>query len=397
MLTSRDVGPAQVIDRDGIGAPQCIEVDRLDIVDVHDDVADVAGREGASAVGRDVEDFIAALPLNSSVSVPSWPSTTSLPSPGSHWNTSSPAPRKAVSLPCWPSMKSLPSPPRRTSAPLLPRMVSLPAPPSTVTPMRAARLPVALKLSSPPFMLSTSFSVVPMSMLNGAGVEAVEAHPRAIGGRGEDLRAVAAVDLGGIDAVTALGQIGVIARIPDHAVVAGLAEHLVVAVPAGQRVVAVAAEQKIVASLAQEGVVTVLSEELVRAEPPVTTSLPLPPNRSARGSAPLASSSVIVSLPSKPNTCITAGIGDRRRASLDGDGTAVDENVAGCVPAGRDRVVQIVAGRRQHARGRDKDGGNSHCRRPPECSAVRAALAVGVWCAAERIGSAPIERLCPST
>ena len=34
------------------------------------------------------------LPLNSIVSVPSWPSTVSLPSPGSHWNTSSPAPRQ---------------------------------------------------------------------------------------------------------------------------------------------------------------------------------------------------------------------------------------------------------------------------------------------------------------
>src|SRR5438477_254292 len=48
----------------------------------------------------------------------------SLPSPGSHWNVSSPAPRKAVSLPPLPSMKSLPSPPRRTSLPSPPVMVS---------------------------------------------------------------------------------------------------------------------------------------------------------------------------------------------------------------------------------------------------------------------------------
>ena len=109
------------------------------------------------------------LPLNSIVSAPSWPSTVSLPSPGSHWKVSSPAPRRAVSLPCWPSMKSLPSPPRSRSAPLLPRMVSLPAPPSTVMPIRAARLPVAEKLSSPPFMLTTSCSVVPMSIAKGAG------------------------------------------------------------------------------------------------------------------------------------------------------------------------------------------------------------------------------------
>ena len=48
-------------------------------------------------------------------------------------------------------------------------MVSLPAPPSTVMLISAARLPVAEKLSSPPFMLTTRFSVVPMSIANGAG------------------------------------------------------------------------------------------------------------------------------------------------------------------------------------------------------------------------------------
>ena len=63
----------------------------------------------------------ALLPLNTIVSAPSWPSTTSLPSPGSHWNTSSSVPSRAMSLPCWPSTKSLPSPPSRMSMPLLPR------------------------------------------------------------------------------------------------------------------------------------------------------------------------------------------------------------------------------------------------------------------------------------
>ena len=54
----RDVGPAQVVDRDGIGAAQRIEVDGLDVVEVHDDVADVAGEQSAAAVGRDVEDLV---------------------------------------------------------------------------------------------------------------------------------------------------------------------------------------------------------------------------------------------------------------------------------------------------------------------------------------------------
>ena len=42
---------------------------------------------------------LALEPLNSIVSVPSWPSTVSLPSPGFHTKVSLPAPRKATSLP----------------------------------------------------------------------------------------------------------------------------------------------------------------------------------------------------------------------------------------------------------------------------------------------------------
>ena len=43
-------------------------------------------------------------------------------------------------------------------------MLSLPSPPLTVVTMSAARLPVPLKLSSPPSMFSVRFSVVPMSI-----------------------------------------------------------------------------------------------------------------------------------------------------------------------------------------------------------------------------------------
>ena len=47
-------------------------------------------------------------PLNSSVSMPAWPSTVSLPSPGFQTNVSSPAPRKATSLPRPPMTVSSP-------------------------------------------------------------------------------------------------------------------------------------------------------------------------------------------------------------------------------------------------------------------------------------------------
>ena len=203
------------------------------------------------------------LPLNSIVSMPSWPSTMSLPSPGSHWNTSSPAPRNAVSLPCWPSMKSLPSPPSSVSSPLLPRIVSLPAPPSTV--MLDQRGEVAGRGERVVAAVHVHDQVLGRADVDGERrrVEAIEAHARAVRRRGEDLGAVAAVDLGGVDAGAAFHQVGVVAGIPDHAIVAGLAEHLVVAVAAGQHVVAGAAEQQIEAALAEQRVVAGLAEQHV--------------------------------------------------------------------------------------------------------------------------------------
>ncbi len=63
-------------------------------------------------------------------------------------------------------MKSLPSPPISRSLPSPPKIVSLPAPPSTISP---ARLPLAEKVSSPPFTLTTRISVVPISIEKGAG------------------------------------------------------------------------------------------------------------------------------------------------------------------------------------------------------------------------------------
>ena len=208
-------------------------------------------------------------PLNSSVSMPSWPSTVSLPSPGSHWKMSSPAPSNATSLPCWPSMKSLPSPPSSSVGAVAAedRVVA-----------GAAVDGDADEGGQVAGGAETVVAAVHVDdeILGGAdveaerrGIEPVEAHARAVGGDGEVLGAVAAVDLGGVDAGAALEQVGVVARVPDHAVVAALAEHLVVAVAAGQRVVAGAAEQKVVAALAEQGVVAGLAEQLSPPEPPV--------------------------------------------------------------------------------------------------------------------------------
>ena len=50
-----DVGAGEVVDRDGVGAAQGVDLDVLDAVQVHGDVADVAEQPHPAAIGRDVD------------------------------------------------------------------------------------------------------------------------------------------------------------------------------------------------------------------------------------------------------------------------------------------------------------------------------------------------------
>ena len=50
-----DVGAREIADVDVVGPAEGVELDGLDIVQVHDDVGDVAGEEHAPAVGEDVD------------------------------------------------------------------------------------------------------------------------------------------------------------------------------------------------------------------------------------------------------------------------------------------------------------------------------------------------------
>ena len=161
---------------------------------------------------------------------------------------------------------------------------------------------------------------------------------------GEDLGAVAAVDLDGVDAGAALVEVGVVAGVPDHAVVAGLAEDLVVAVAAGQHVVARAAEQEVDAALAEQRVVAGSGRRACRPpEPPVSVSLPAPPNRLAarqRAVGFVERDGVVAALAEDLDQ---RGVGDRRRAAVDGDRAAVDEDLPGRVAADGDGVIGVVA------------------------------------------------------
>ena len=114
--------------------PRARTADALDVVEVHDDVGDVAGEAHARAVGGDldvladvaaveVEQVVAALALDGVVAVAGVPLEAVVAA----------AEERAGPAPWLPSTKSLPGPPSRMSAPLPPRRSSSPAPPSNVS------------------------------------------------------------------------------------------------------------------------------------------------------------------------------------------------------------------------------------------------------------------------
>src|SRR5882724_11146173 len=244
---------------------------------------------------------LALEPLKSRVSKPAWPSTTSLPSPGAQVNTSSPAPMKVVSLPWLPSMTSLPSPPSSRSAPWPPTIVSLPAPPSIARWADVADSALASILSSPPLALMTMASVVPTSMVNGAGSM-----------RSTRTRAP------------------LVARANSSAPLPPLTSRVSTPEPPSARSLSSPGFQIMRSSPASPNIwsspsppvnVSLPSPPNRRSapprprrtslplwpkiwsapEPPKAVSLPAPPNSRARGSAPLVSSRERVSLPPNPN------------------------------------------------------------------------------------------------
>ena len=54
-FTWRDVGAAEITHRDRVRAAECVEVDTLDVVDVHRDRADVTGETQPLAVRREAD------------------------------------------------------------------------------------------------------------------------------------------------------------------------------------------------------------------------------------------------------------------------------------------------------------------------------------------------------
>src|SRR5581483_3749340 len=124
-----DLRALEGIDGDGVRAADRGDRHGLDRVDVHRDARDVPRETHAVAVRRDRDLLGDVRAVERERVVAALPSTTSLPSPGSHWKVSFPGPSVAVSAPTLPSTKSSPGPPLIVSAPEPPSSLSSPGPP----------------------------------------------------------------------------------------------------------------------------------------------------------------------------------------------------------------------------------------------------------------------------
>src|SRR5262249_34686904 len=144
------VGSGQIVDGDGVGATSGVDLDVLDAVEVHGDVADVAGEPRAAAVGRDVDLLVDVGAVELERVGGRLP--VSLASPGCQTTVPSPAPSNATSLPV---------PPMTTSLPRLPVIISLPAPPLIVRLIWPGLSAEALMVSLPASPLMVSESLAP--------------------------------------------------------------------------------------------------------------------------------------------------------------------------------------------------------------------------------------------
>ncbi len=258
-----DAGAGEVADIDVVGAAESGEIDVLDAVEIHRDVGDVAGELHPAVVGRDADVLVdvGAVEYQRIGAVLAFDGVAAVARIPDEGVVAGAAEQRVVAAAAGDDVIAVAADQRVVAVAAGDGVVAVAA--------------VDGEADQGCEAVAGGEDVVAAvhvkhEILGGADVErerrraeAIETHAAAVGGEGKVFGAVAAVDLGGVDAVAALHQVGALARIPDHAVVAGLAEHLVVAGAADQRVVAVAAEQQIVAALALQNVVARAAEQQI--------------------------------------------------------------------------------------------------------------------------------------
>ena len=153
-----DIRAGQVVDRDGVGAAERVEVDLLDAVGVHRDVADVAEEPQPGAVGgqvdvlvdvRAVEEHrvVAVLALDDVAAVARIPGERVVAGAEEGDVRAAVAVDRVVAVAAEERVRPRP-----------PTIVSLPAPPLTVSLIALAASPEASMVSSPPSALIVSVS-----------------------------------------------------------------------------------------------------------------------------------------------------------------------------------------------------------------------------------------------
>ena len=180
--------------------------------------------------------------------------------------------------------------------------MSLPAPPSTVSWIRVARPLPPTKVSSPPFMLTTRFSVVPMSRLKGAGLT-----------RSNRTRAPLAVAVKFSEPLPPLTTTVSMPPPPSFRSVPSPGFQIMVSLPAWPKTWSVPAppvrtslpsppKRRSFPPLPNRVSLPASPNSKSLADPPLSMSSPAPPNRSAAGIAPFVSSIESLSLPPRPAT-----------------------------------------------------------------------------------------------
>ncbi len=345
----RDVGPGQVVDGEQVGAAERVGDDRLDVVEVHDDVRDVAGEPDAVAVGGRLHALVgvaavephrvgAVLPLDHVAGI------AGIPLEGVVAGAEE---RDVVALLAVGEVVAVAAE-QHVGAVGAEEVVVAGA---AVGGDLDQRGQVAGGREAVVAAVGVEDEVLGRADVDRerGRVEAVEPDASAVGRCRELLEAVTAVDLDRVGAGRAFVEVRVVAGVPDHAVVAALAERLVVGVAAGQRVVVVAAEQQVEAALAEQRVVAALAEQLVV---PGAGGQDVVPGaaeqlRRRQGAVDLADGEGVVA--AQAEHLDQRGVGDRRCTADDSDRTAVDQDRAGGVAADGDVVRRRVAGHAQRA------------------------------------------------
>ena len=345
-----DAGAGQVVDGEGVGAAQGDDVDLLDAVDVHGDVADVAGQPQPTAVGRQchllidvgaVEQHrvVAALALDGVAAVAGVPDEGVVAGAHQGHVAAAAAVDQVVAVAADQDVVAVAAGDR-----VVPR-AAVHGECDQRGQAIAGREGVVAAVHIDDQILARADVDA-----EGRRIEAVEADARAVRRDREVLGAVAAVDHDGVDAVAALVEVAAFAGVPDHPVVARLAEDLVGSRAAGQHVVAVAAEEQVVAALAEQGVVACLAEELVVAAAAGERVVAVAAEDVGVRQGAVGLVKDRLSLPPRPKIWIRlvlATVGAPPRTVI---GAAVDQDRPGRVAMTIDRVVQVIADDRQQAR-----------------------------------------------